>query len=81
MHTGLEASVTSLCTQNTVIPVDPPRRAPFRSLPLLDYRVRAGFPSPANDYFDTDLHEHMLQRPAATFLCVPRATTSITVIY
>ncbi|MBB3231136.1 LexA family protein [Halomonas stenophila] len=37
--------------------------------PLLGSRVRAGFPSPADDHLDTDidLHAHVVKRPAATF--------------
>jgi DNA polymerase V len=37
--------------------------------PLLGSRVRAGFPSPADDHLDTDidLHEHVVKRPAATY--------------
>ncbi|MDZ7854181.1 MAG: translesion error-prone DNA polymerase V autoproteolytic subunit [Halomonas sp.] len=37
--------------------------------PLLGCRVRAGFPSPADDHLDTDidLHAHVVKRPAATF--------------
>ncbi|UYG06841.1 LexA family protein [Halomonas sp. M4R1S46] len=37
--------------------------------PLLGSRVRAGFPSPADDHLDTDidLHTHVVKRPAATF--------------
>ncbi|HEY4136511.1 MAG TPA: translesion error-prone DNA polymerase V autoproteolytic subunit [Alphaproteobacteria bacterium] len=40
--------------------------------PLILYasRVRAGFPSPAEDYVEgqLDLNEHLIARPAATFL-------------
>ncbi|HBR15527.1 MAG TPA: peptidase S24 [Candidatus Omnitrophica bacterium] len=38
-------------------------------LPLFLSRVRAGFPSPADDYLDKklDLNEHLIQHPAATF--------------
>lgn len=37
--------------------------------PLFGCRVRAGFPSPADDHLDTDidLHAHVVKRPAATF--------------
>lgn len=37
--------------------------------PLLGSRVRAGFPSPADDHLDADinLHAHVVKRPAATF--------------
>jgi DNA polymerase V len=38
-------------------------------LPLFNSPVRAGFPSPADDYVerDLDLNEHLIQHPAATF--------------
>ncbi|UYG08364.1 LexA family protein [Halomonas sp. M4R1S46] len=37
--------------------------------PLLGCRVRAGFPSPADDHLDVelDLHAHVVRRPAATY--------------
>lgn len=37
--------------------------------PLLGCRVRAGFPSPADDHLDTDidLHAHVVKRPASTY--------------
>ncbi|MBB3192412.1 LexA family protein [Halomonas cerina] len=37
--------------------------------PLFSSRVRAGFPSPADDHLDADidLHAHVVKRPAATF--------------
>ncbi|RTR01173.1 translesion error-prone DNA polymerase V autoproteolytic subunit [Halomonas nitroreducens] len=40
-----------------------------RSRPLLGCRVRAGFPSPADDHLDVeiDLHAHVVRRPAATY--------------
>ncbi|QTP53942.1 translesion error-prone DNA polymerase V autoproteolytic subunit [Billgrantia sulfidoxydans] len=38
-------------------------------LPLLGCRVRAGFPSPADDHLDGDLnlHEYVVRRPASTY--------------
>ncbi|MFD2192076.1 LexA family protein [Pistricoccus aurantiacus] len=38
-------------------------------LPLMGSRVRAGFPSPADDHLDTplDLHAHVVKRPASTY--------------
>lgn len=41
-----------------------------RELPLFLSRVRAGFPSPADDYLDKklDLNEFLVKHPAATFL-------------
>ena len=40
-------------------------------VPLFGNSVPAGFPSPAEDYLDMDLnlHEYLVQNPAATF-CV-----------
>lgn len=40
------------------------------SLPLLEMRVPAGFPSPADAYLEKslNLHEHLVQHPQATFL-------------
>ena len=39
-------------------------------LPLLAYRVAAGFPSPADDYLENriDLNELLIQNPPATFV-------------
>lgn len=39
------------------------------SLPLYSSTVRAGFPSPADDYVETylDLNRHLVKHPAATF--------------
>ncbi|MFI4963418.1 MAG: LexA family protein [Legionellales bacterium] len=38
-------------------------------IPLYGGKVRAGFPSPADDYIETmlDLNEHLIKHPAATF--------------
>ena len=38
-------------------------------LPLMGCRVRAGFPSPADDHLEAEinLHEHVVKRPAATY--------------
>jgi DNA polymerase V len=38
-------------------------------IPLYASTVRAGFPSPADDYIETtlDLNEHLIKHPAATF--------------
>ncbi|MCE8016442.1 translesion error-prone DNA polymerase V autoproteolytic subunit [Halomonas sp. MCCC 1A17488] len=40
-----------------------------RTQPLLGCRVRAGFPSPADDHLDgdLDLHAHVVRRPASTY--------------
>ncbi|PMR71720.1 LexA family protein [Halomonas heilongjiangensis] len=39
--------------------------------PCLLTRIRAGFPSPAEDYMDRkiDLNEYLIKHPAATFYC------------
>ena len=39
------------------------------SLPLADAGIKAGFPSPAQDYMDTsiDLNEELVRHPATTF--------------
>lgn len=38
-------------------------------IPLLSCSVRAGFPSPADDYVEQrlNLHDYLVRRPAATF--------------
>jgi DNA polymerase V len=40
-------------------------------IPLFLSSVRAGFPSPADDYIDKklDLNEYLINHPAATFYC------------
>ncbi len=40
-----------------------------QKLPLFLSKVRAGFPSPADDYLDRklDLNEHLIKHPASTF--------------
>jgi DNA polymerase V len=45
-------------------PVTPPL-----ALPLFGHRVRAGFPSPADDYVEAwlDLNEHLIEHKEATF--------------
>ncbi len=41
------------------------------AIPCFLSRVRAGFPSPADDYLDRklDLNEYLIRHPAATFYC------------
>jgi DNA polymerase V len=41
----------------------------FFKLPLYGCKVRAGFPSPADDYIETylDLNSHLITHPSATF--------------
>ena len=45
------------------------RNPPSREFPLYSAQVNAGFPSPADDYIETqlDLNEHLIKHPAATF--------------
>lgn len=52
----------------TVLGNAPPEVIPHAT-PLFGCRVRAGFPSPADDHLDVDLdlHAHVVKRPAATF--------------
>lgn len=42
------------------------------TLPLYASHVRAGFPSPADDYIEThlDLNTHLIKHPAATFFVI-----------
>jgi DNA polymerase V len=51
---------------NKVFPIDPPTPLP---IPLYLHRVRAGFPSPADDYLERrlDLNEHVVKHPSATY--------------
>ena len=46
-----------------------PRTFTVCALPLLESRVPAGFPSPADDYLEQhlDLNEFLIEHPAATF--------------
>jgi DNA polymerase V len=46
-----------------------PERYTSCALPLFLAPVKAGFPSPADDYMEQklDLNEHLIQHPAATF--------------
>ena len=41
-----------------------------QKIPLYSCTVKAGFPSPADDYIDDylDLNEHLIKHPAATFM-------------
>ena len=41
-----------------------------RPLSIMSSRIQAGFPSPAEDYIEgkLDLNEHLIHRPAATFI-------------
>lgn len=46
-----------------------PAHSPSRHLPMAGNRVRAGFPSPADDYIEErlDLNQHLIAHPSATF--------------
>lgn len=50
-------------------PLGVPERATARALPLFDGVVRAGFPSPAEDYAEgrLDLNDYLVEHEAATF--------------
>jgi DNA polymerase V len=43
--------------------------APILKLPMFGHKVRAGFPSPADDYVEAwlDLNEHLVEHKEATF--------------
>lgn len=45
------------------------QRSKKQKFPLFLSRVKAGFPSPADDYLEgkLDLNEHLIKHPAATF--------------
>ena len=55
----------------TLTPVAIALDAPFLTIPLFEQRVRAGFPSPADDFIEggIDLNRELVPHPAATF-CV-----------
>ncbi|CEK10122.1 LexA family protein [Legionella hackeliae] len=43
-----------------------------KGLPLYSSKVRAGFPSPADDYIESylDLNDHLIKHPASTFFLI-----------
>jgi len=47
-------------------------KGPIYECPLYTSHVKAGFPSPADDYIDThlDLNSHLIKHPAATFFVI-----------
>lgn len=49
--------------------IQPGRVGISRAIPLYSSTVEAGFPSPADDYVETnlDLNEHLIRHPSATF--------------
>ena len=56
-------------TKTKVIGGHDPNREPEEGLPIYLSSIRAGFPSPAEDYIERplDLHEHLVKDRAATF--------------
>jgi DNA polymerase V len=60
-------SMTRTTTATVLGPAQP--FTPHHRQPLFGSRVRAGFPSPADDHLDTDidLHAHVVKHPSATF--------------
>ena len=52
-----------------VIEIFKANTATAQALPLYLSRIKAGFPSPADDYLDKklDLNEHLIKHPASTF--------------
>lgn len=44
----------------------------YPGIPLYSTKVRAGFPSPAEDYIESylDLNEHLIKHPASTFFLI-----------
>lgn len=49
------------------------------NIPLYVSHVRAGFPSPADDYIESylDLNTHLIQHPAATFFVIAKGDSMI----
>ena len=50
-------------------PLPLPAFGPAATLPLFSVAVRAGFPSPADDFVEAslDIREHLIKHPSATF--------------
>ncbi len=67
-HSKLEAVKAFLHQSGGVLQLGDVSRQP--RLPLYGHQIRAGFPSPADDYVEDliDLHEHLVKHPSATFL-------------
>lgn len=58
------------CASTKIELISPcPAEAAGLALPLVSASVAAGFPSPADDYVESqlDLNEHLVRHPAATF--------------
>lgn len=57
-----------------------PAASPSRArIPLFGHTIRAGFPSPADDYVEDviDLHELLIHHPAATFMLRVRGDSMV----
>jgi DNA polymerase V len=57
-----------------VVAINPARRGIPVLVPMVGAGVRAGFPSPADDYLEAriDLNDQLIKHPAATFLVKAR---------
>ncbi|AJY53264.1 LexA family protein [Halomonas sp. KO116] len=55
---------------STVWPINTYPQAVKQTVPMFGCAVRAGFPSPADDFLEPplDLNEHLIKRPAATYM-------------
>ena len=58
-----------MITKASILGKHDPNRQPTEGLPLYLSAIRAGFPSPAEDYIERnlDLHDHLVKDKAATF--------------
>lgn len=56
-------------SENPAGVLSPHLQAPVLRLPMFGHKVRAGFPSPADDYVEAllDLNEHLIEHKEATF--------------
>jgi DNA polymerase V len=65
---GLVPAVQSLLTAPAGAQVPAPHAAPLKR-PLFGHKVKAGFPSPADDFVEAwlDLNEHLIEHRDATF--------------
>ncbi|KTD07637.1 LexA family protein [Legionella jamestowniensis] len=50
-----------------------------KDIPLYSSKVRAGFPSPADDYIESylDLNQHLIKHPASTFFLIAAGDSMI----
>lgn len=69
MHSISYDTQTPPISVNPLTVLCPFENTNFLSLPIFLTSVRAGFPSPADDYIEgqLDLNEHFIHHPAATF--------------